>query len=217
MGKASRKKRTVQAKARRSNMGFTIVVTAIVVLGVAGIALSRGGGSGETSDGTPPTLKDHWHTAYAVNLCGTLQPNMPQPARLIGLHTHNDGLIHIEPQVTLSALDRGDNATLARYAEGMPGMKLTSSEIQPPGGTLMKNGDLCDGKDPGKLTIRQWKNAASDEFEDFTDPKDVKITDRGAVTMAFLPEGRKGEIAKPTSIPNLSNPNAGEGGGMPGQ
>ncbi|HZI37399.1 MAG TPA: hypothetical protein VFF24_03770 [Acidimicrobiia bacterium] len=215
MGKASRKKRPIQAKARRSNMGFTIVVTAIVVLGVAGIALSRGGDDG-TSDDTPPTLQDHWHSAYAVNICGVIQPNMPQPSRLLGIHTHNDGLIHIEPQVTLSALDRGKNATLARYAESMPGMKLSSSEIQAPGGKLMKNGDLCD-KDPGTLTIRQWENAGSDEFKDYTNPKDVKITDGGAITMAFLPESRKGEIAKPPSIPNLANPNAGEGGGMPGQ
>jgi hypothetical protein len=215
MGKASRKKRPIQAKARKSNMGFTIVVTAIVVLGVAGIALSRGGDDG-TSDDTPPTLQDHWHSAYAVNICGELQPDMPQPSRLLGIHTHSDGLIHIEPQVTLSALDRGKNATLARYAESMPGMKLSSSEIQVPGGELMKNGDLCD-KDPGTLVIRQWENAASDEFKDFTNPKDVKITDGGAITMAFLPESRKGEIAKPASIPNLANPNAGEAGGMPGQ
>jgi hypothetical protein len=215
MGKASRKKRPIQATARKSNMGFTIVVTAIVVLGVAGIALSRGGDDG-TSDDTPPTLQDHWHSAYAVNICGELQPDMPQPSRLLGIHTHSDGLIHIEPQVTLSALDRGKNATLARYAESMPGMKLSSSEIQVPGGELMKNGDLCD-KDPGTLVIRQWENAASDEFKDFTNPKDVKITDGGAITMAFLPESRKGEIAKPASIPNLANPNAGEAGGMPGQ
>ena len=97
-------------------------------------------------------------------------------------------------------------------------MKLSSSQIQVPGGPLMKNGDLCDGKDPGTLTIRQWLNAAGDEFKDYTNPKDVKITDGGAITMAFLPEGRKGEIAKPATIPNLANPNAGEGAGnMPGQ
>lgn len=215
MGKASRKKRPIKAKARKSSMGFTIVVVTIVVLGIAGIALSRGGG-GE-SDDSPPTINDHWHSAYAVNICGTIEPNMPQPSRLGGLHTHNDGLIHIEPFVTASALDRGKNATLARYAESMPGMKLSSTEIQVPGGKLMKKGDLCDGKDPGTLTIRQWKNAVSDEFEDFTDPKDVKVTDNGAITMAFLPESRKGEISKPASIPNLANPNAGEGGGMPGQ
>jgi hypothetical protein len=208
MGKASRKKRPVKASARKGSLGFTIVVTAIVVLGVAGIALSRGGGGGGASDDTPPTLNDHWHSAYAVNICGAVQPNMPQPSRLLGVHTHADGLIHIEPLVTASILDRGDNATLARFVEGMPGMKLTGSEIQVPDGKLMKNGDDCEGKGPGKLTIRQWENAGGDEFEDFTNPKDVKITDGGAITIAFLPEG--GEIAKPSSIPNLANPNAGE-------
>ncbi len=213
MGKASRKKRPIKAKARKGSLGFTVLVTAIVVLGVAGIALSRGGSGGGVSDDTPPTLQDHWHTAYGVNICGTVQPNMPQPARLLGIHTHADGLIHIEPNVTLSALDRGANATLARYVESEPGFKLTATEVQVPGGQLMKNGDLCDGKDAGKVTIRQWLNVASDEYKDYTNPKDVKITDGGAITIAFLPEGR--EISKPPSIPNLANPNAGEGQGMP--
>src|ERR1044072_7691439 len=108
MGKASRKKRPVKATARKGSMGFTIVVAAIVVLGVAGIALSRGGGGG-SSDDVPPTLNDHWHTAYAINMCGTIEPNMQQPARLLGLHTHYDGLIHVEPFVTASILDRGDH------------------------------------------------------------------------------------------------------------
>lgn len=208
MGKASRKKRPIKAKARKGSLGFTIVVTAIVVLGIAGIALSRGGGGGVSND-TPPTLNDHWHSAYAVNICGTVQPDMPQPTRLGGLHTHADGLIHVEPFVSASALDQGDNATLARYAESMPGFKLASGEVQPITGKLMKNGDDCEGKGPGKLTIRVWENAAGDEFKDYTDPKDVKILDGAAMTIAFLPEG--GEIAKPPSIPNLANPNAKEG------
>src|SRR5919198_4543489 len=108
MGKASRKKRPIKVKARKSSLGFTIVVVAIVVLGVAGIALSRGGGGG-SSDNTPPTLNDHWHTAYAVNLCGVVQPNMQQPDRLIGLHTHTDGLIHLEPFVTAPLPHPGNN------------------------------------------------------------------------------------------------------------
>ena len=211
MGKASRKKRPIKVKGRKGSTGFTIFLVVLFLAGGAMIFFSRGGGSASADD-TPPTLNDHWHTAYAVNLCGTIEPNMPQPDRLLGLHTHNDGLIHIEPFVTASVLDRGHNATLARFAEGEPGMKLTSSEVQLPGGKLMKNGDLCDGKDPGKLTIRQWKNATSDEFKDYTNPKDVKITDGGAITIAFLPAGREGDIAKPASIPNLANPNAGEGG-----
>lgn len=209
MGKASRKKRPVKARARKSSMGFTIVIVAIVALGGVGIALSRGGGDGASEE--PPGLNDHWHTAYAINICGTLQPNLPQPSRLLGVHTHNDGLIHAEPYVTGSILDRGKNANLARFAESEPGFKLTSTEIQIPGGQLMKNGDKCDGKDPGKLVFRQWENAGGDAFKDYTDPKDVRVRDGSAVTIAFVPEGA--EIAKPASIPNLANPNAGEGAG----
>ena len=212
MGKASRKKRPIKAKARKGSLGFSIVVVAIVVLGVAGIALSRGGGGGGASDEEPPTLNDHWHTAYGINICGSLQPNLPQPSRLLGVHTHNDGLLHVEPLVTASILDRGPNANLARFVEGQPGFKLTSSEIEIPGGEKKKNGDVCGDK-PGKLVFRQWENAAGDEFKDYTDPKDVKVLDGAALTIAFVPEGT--EIGKPASIPNLANPNAGEGQGMP--
>ena len=211
MGKASRKKRPVKARARKGSMGFTIVIVAIVALGGVGIALSRGGG--DSSGDKPPGLNDHWHTAYGVNICGSLQPNLPQPSRLLGIHTHNDGLMHAEPYVTGSILDRGDNAHLARFAESNPGFKVTSTEIQMPGGQLYKNGDKCDGKEPGRLIFRQWENAAADEFKDYTNPKDVKVIDGAALTIAFVPEGA--EIAKPASIPNLANPNAGEGQGMP--
>lgn len=208
MGKASRKKRPVKAKARKGSLGFTIVIVAIVALGGVGIALSRGGG--DSGGDKPPGLNDHWHTAFAVNICGSLQPNLPQPARLLGLHTHNDGLMHVEPFVTGSILDRGDNANLARFAEGNPGFKVSSTEIQMPGGQMYKNGDKCDGKDPGRIIFRQWANAAATEFKDYTNPKDVKALDGAALTIAFVPEGA--ELAKPTSIPNLANPNAGEGG-----
>ena len=211
MGKASRKKRPVKARARKGSLGFTIVIVAIVALGGVGIALSRGGG--DSGGDKPPGLNDHWHTAYGINICGTLQPNLPQPSRLLGMHTHNDGLMHAEPYVTGSILDRGDNANLARFAEGNPGFKLSSTEIQMPGGQLYKNGDKCDGKEPGRLIFRQWENAAGDEFKDYTNPKDVKVIDGAALTIAFVPEGA--EIAKPASIPNLANPNAGEGQGMP--
>jgi hypothetical protein len=182
-------------------------LTLVVLLGVWGVAASRSHLNPKVAH---PNFQDHWHMAYGIYICNEFRPPMPQPAQLIGLHTHTDGLIHVEPFVTGSILDRGDHVTLARFVEGETGFKLTSNEIQMPGGKLMKNGDQCDGK-PGKLTIRQWKDANSNDFKDFTNPKDVKITDGGAITMAFLPEGA--DIAKPGSIPNLANPNAGEGAG----
>jgi hypothetical protein len=213
MGKASTKKRVQRGGAKkmairgkRRPYGFYALIGLLVVAGIGGIALSRSGKAG--AGGESPGLFDHWHSAYAVDLCGTLQPNMPQPNTLIGLHTHSDGLIHVEPNVGGSILDRGANATLARFAEGEPGFKLSATEVQVPGGKLMKNGDQCDGK-PGQLTIRQWPSATADAFKDYTNPKDVKIIDGSAITVAFVPAGT--DIPKPTTIPNLSNPNAGEG------
>jgi hypothetical protein len=215
MGKASKSKAVKRAsgaskkKAMRGKSrpyGFYGIVALIVAAGVGGIALTRSGTAGAGNES--PGVQDHWHTAYAVNLCGTIQPNMAQPDQLIGLHTHTDGLIHVEPFVTGSILDRGDHATLARFVDGEPGFKLTSNEIQLPGGKLMKNGDDCDGK-PGQITIRQWPDANSDEFTDYTDPAKVKITNDGAITIAFVPAGT--DIVKPASIANLANPNAGEG------
>ena len=79
-----------------------------------------------------------------------------------------------------------------------------------PGGKLMKNGDQCDGK-PGQLTIRQWTDANGTAFKDYTNPKNVKITDGGALTIAFVPAGT--DIPKPATIAALSNPNAGEANG----
>jgi hypothetical protein len=214
MGKASTTKRIQKMsgakkqaiRGKRPAYGFYALIAVLVVAGIAGVALASGGGSSAGSES--PGLNDHWHTAYAVDICGAIQPNLPQPATLIGLHTHSDGLIHVEPYVTGSSLDRGANATLARFAEGEPGFKLTATEVQEPGGKVYKNGDQCDGK-PAQLVFRQWKDAAGTAYKDYTNPKDVKINDGGAVTIAFVPAGT--DIPKPTTIANLANPNAGEG------
>ena len=214
MGKASTKKRVQRAsgakkkamRGKRKPYGFYALIGALLLGGTGLIFVAKGGSS--SASGERPNLQDHWHTAYAVDICGTMEPNMAQPANLIGLHTHTDGLIHVEPYVTGSALDRGSNANLARFAEGEPGFKISSTEVQVPGGKLMKNGDQCNGK-PGQVTIRQWTDATGTAFKDYTNPHDVKITDGGAITVAFVPAGA--DIPKPTTIGNLSNPNAGEG------
>src|SRR2546423_2067367 len=171
MGKASTKKRVQRAsgakkmamRGKRRPYGFYALIAVVVAAGGAGIALSRSGGA--DASGEHPGPQDHWHTAYAVDICGTIQPNMAQPGTLIGLHTHTDGLIHVEPYVTGSALDRGSNANLARFRDGEPGFKLTSTEVQVPGGKLMKNGEQCDRK-PGKPGLPPWPQATADAFTD---------------------------------------------------
>ena len=87
MGKASTSKRIQRAsgvkkaamRGKRPPYGFYALIAVLVVAGVGGIALARNG-SGTGAGGESPGLNDHWHTAYAIDICGTIQPNLPQPA-----------------------------------------------------------------------------------------------------------------------------------------
>jgi hypothetical protein len=74
---------------------------------------------------TGPTIDDHWHVAYGINLCGTwaqlagdLEQRNAQDEVInedyiaTGIHSHDDGLIHIHPFTEAGA---GTNATLGVF------------------------------------------------------------------------------------------------------
>jgi hypothetical protein len=61
------------------------------------------------------------------------------------------------------------------------------------------------------MTNRQWPYSNADAIKDYANPKYVKILDGSAITVAYVPAGT--DIPKPSTIGNLANPNAGEGGG----
>ena len=119
MGKASTKKRVQRGsgakklamRGKRRPYGFYALIGVLVVAGTGGIILAKGGSS--SADGERPALYDHWHSAYAVDICGTIQPNMAQPANLIGIHTHTD---YTEPS-KVKITDQGA-ITIAFLAEG---------------------------------------------------------------------------------------------------
>ena len=157
---------------------------AVVVVGTFLIVSSRS--SVNKAAAEPPTVKDHWHTAYAIDICGKLQPNLPQPATLIGIHTHTDGLIHIEPA---NSLDTGKGATLGRFVSGEPGFKLTRTTLQYPGQKLMKNGDKCPDGKPGKVTLRVWDDPNSKGSIVAGDPTQVRIKNNRLLTIGFVSEG----------------------------
>lgn len=218
MGKASTGKKVARAASTGGGRtargttpwGWYSVMGAVVLIGVVTIAFSRSQRVHQLAHRTHPYGHDHWHAAYAIDICGQVQPNLPQPQDLIGLHTHTDGLIHVEPFVTSNPQDAGHSATLARFAQGEPGFKLTSSELRYPGGKTYHNGDKCGAK-KGLVQIKVWPKAKETAAEFFSDPKDVRIKDGQGITIAFLPAGA--EMSKPTTISNLANPNAKESGG----
>ena len=87
-----------------------------------------------------PSIGDHWHVAYKVYICGQRQPEFAFWQG--GIHTHDDGIIHIHP---LLPLEEGEGARLVKWFE-YGGGKLTQSEMRMPGSRdEYKNGDECPG------------------------------------------------------------------------
>src|SRR5215470_8111282 len=59
----------------RSSRWFVVTVTVACLLGVVGVVLAAGiGGEASASPPQPPSSDnpagDHWHAAFAVNICG---------------------------------------------------------------------------------------------------------------------------------------------------
>jgi len=218
MGKASQNKKVQRVaragggrKARRRTGGSMVWPTAIgvvVVLGVFLVVFSR---NERQSQAEPhPRLfasnpQDHWHIAYGFYTCDSFAPNLPADPERGGIHTHADGLIHVE---AVSSTETGKNATLEKFIqEFASGLKVTSTQLELPGGPKFKNGDKCHGK-PGKVQILVWKSKSAKTFRVVTDPKKVALRNLEVVTIAFAPEGAK--IPQPASVSAFANPNAGE-------
>jgi hypothetical protein len=194
MGKASRKKRPVKAKARKGSLGFTITITAIIVIGIAGIALSRSGG--ESSDTGPGAkIGDHWHAAFGVNLCGTWQANTPTYEAATGVHSHGDGFMHIHP---FSAAGAGKNATVGLFLK-QAGDKVSATQVDF-AKQKFKNGDVCDNLDKKAGELRWSVNGQ----EKTGNPADYAPADRDVVAVAFLPKDVA--IGAPPAAAAGSNP-----------
>lgn len=185
MGKASSRKKIVKAsrtagRTRSSrNLGWWGLVTAIVVLGVGLVVISRP----EKTEAEPPRLNDHWHAAYGINICGETLPGLVDVKEdTSGIHSHGDGLIHMHP---FSSRYTGKGANLAAFGE-TTGMTLTDSSLQVPGRDKLKNGDRCPDKDGksgerGVLQVMVWDSAADTtgsllkgDFADYA-PKDGSV------------------------------------------
>jgi hypothetical protein len=186
MGKASSSKKV--SRVARTGGGRTArgrgswlwpsVLTVTVVLGTAGIVVSR---AQNQADDSPPHMGDHWHAAYGFDICGQFQGDLPQPESLIGIHTHGDGVIHVEPQ---NAFDTGNGATFGRWVSGQPGLKVSATSIQLPGLKALKNGDKCGDKPAFVQTLVDGKRYTGD-------PKDIRIEQGQTITVAFVPRGTK--------------------------
>jgi hypothetical protein len=220
MGKQSSNKKVQRAaraggsrkiSRRQNSMLWPAVIAVVVVLGIVLIVVSRGenqAGAGERPRLFQEFPEDHWHEAFGVNLCGTYQADLPEAVNS-GIHTHGDGLIHVE---ATNSAETGKNATLGKFvADYGSGFRLTDTELRLPGGKTYKNGDKCDNGKVGRVAVYIW-NTVDDKTPEIhtSDLAGIRIGNERVVAFSFNPEGA--ELEQPASVKGLTDPNAGEGG-----
>jgi len=217
MGRASSSKKVARAagtgggRVGKSNrpLGWYAFIVLVTILGVSGIVLSRAERRQEfaaTADGTAPLPgKDHWHNAYGFYLCDSFAPSLGDISG--GIHSHADGLIHIEP---LTRREAGRNATLARFLEAAD-VEIDDDSLQLPGGEEYEEGRTkCAGERDGVLQLK-----VNDEPPVTTGLTSRKMEEGDVVTIAFAPKGS--EIPKPPSEGALREQLAGGGTQVPGE
>lgn len=191
----------------RTNTTWYALTAAIVLIGVALVVFLR-----PTSVSPGVELGQHWHAALGVYACNrwdgdanwptpidqtTKEPVGADTGIYAGLHSHNDGLIHMEPQTSDVT---GTNGTIGNYFK-LAGFELSSSRIKFVTATL-KNGDKC-GRTRGAL---QW---LANGKKRTGDPADYVVHDQDWIVIAFLPDTKKiTSLGKPPSFQNLAKEGA---------
>jgi hypothetical protein len=201
----ARKGRTASAAragGRKTDRTSWIAAGVILLVGILLVVIMR-----PSSSSAGVALGEHWHAALGVYACDKwdgdaswdtpVNPSTGGPVRVgsniyAGLHSHKDGLIHMEPQ---TSDEIGKHATLGTYFS-FNGFELSSSHVKFATADL-KNGDKC-GNATGKL---HWLVNGKERTGN---PGDYVLHDRDWIVVAFLPDSKTiTSLGKPPSFANL--------------
>ena len=236
--KAAKLAKSGQGKKVRFQGGtlFPVVVTVIIVLGLALVVYARQSRPSVDASGAPQQ-SDHWHHAYGFYLCDTwfkLEGDAEQPGtddftqyQRTGIHSHEDGLIHWHP---FSSAAVGSNATLGVFLDTY-GVELTNSKLTFPESQQAALESQLAAQDPPREDILVWEDGdkctvdGSDEnaelkvvvWNNFTDTDDgttyiadfdnIRLDqDQMVVAIAFVPDDT--DVSMPPWAPDL--PSLGE-------
>ncbi len=154
-----------------------VLMVVIVVGGVFLIGYSRNERLHQASASVAPTKTDNWHAALAIDLCGTVQPNLPANTNLstAGIRTFGDGVIDVDPgAVSNPSAFTGTHATLgtfiATYGNGfalssttltMPAKAsaTTSSSATTPASSGTSKTSTAGSKAPGSKSVTSTTSA----------------------------------------------------------
>jgi hypothetical protein len=214
---------------------FPIAVILVVLLGLLAIVYGRqsrpADGSGVPRVNNGANADAHWHAAFGIYICDTFQPKivgtkeetgvdpttgksvlLNDKFKLLGIHSHGDGIIHYHPSSTKSS---GNRAKLGVFLD-VYDIKLTSSELVMPadqGGDKWSTKDTKCGGKATNLVVRVWpKYSNKNDFHDtVTDFNNIRILNDGMVfVVAFVPKGT--DIPQPDWAAQLPTLGASDGG-----
>jgi len=220
MGKASSSKKVARAAGiggGRTNRGKAPVLwySTLVLILLAGVGLTSFSRDQRLDELGSPTSKEeprpgtHWHVALGVRVCDQWLEPLRSEADNNGIHTHGDGLIHVEPNL---ASVSGSRAVFERFAETVKGEVAADRFAWPEGDGKKKKvehktGDKC-GEQEGE--VKTFYNGEPHEG----DPSEIRLTDQGKLVLAFVPKGTTYEqIGDPPSTTELAK----QGGPSPEQ
>lgn len=221
------------------------LATACILVAAVGCSNDGDGGGATTVEGGDaavpaalagdgPTTEDHWHIAYAFDLCNpdTGEQQMatvegdeeirdesgapvgaaPKYAAT-GVHSHDDGVIHWH---AFSSQATGANATLGVFLD-VYDVELTDSSLVFPqdqgGGVSFSEGNTMCGDEPGQLSVTVWPDYADTESAVTVTEgiADIPITqDDSVFVISFAPEGA--EMSQPSWAADLPELGARDGG-----
>jgi len=189
-------------------MGFPLVVVLIILLGTSLVIYARS----TRADALSPKLNvgvagggggDHWHAAIGIYNCDHFETdpivrgaNWPDAS---GIHSHDDGIIHIHPFVSSAT---GTRARMKVFFDTM-GLKFSDSSLELTNGNTLVSGTDCNGK---KATLRIARfniDTPNTPIEIITKnlPNVRFLADREAFTIALVPDGV--DIPIPPTAANL--------------
>ncbi len=148
---------------------------------------------GEPDSSVGPTANvDHWHKAFGVYLCGDWLIEPQETTDIGGLHSHQDGLLHIHPFLPET---EGTGATLSRFMESFAYTLTDRSFTDDLGNTVTEGESDCDGE-PARLAVAIWDAAVGEVPSGAPDRivtdglADVIFErDGGAIAITFVADG----------------------------
>jgi hypothetical protein len=229
--RSKRRRAAVRSAKRTKNNTWWYGLTALILIaGIALVVYARANNNDvlplvfdqNQPANSPHNIKAHLHAALGVYDCdhwvgdqnGTGVWQWPastpdgRPGQVgninayAGMHSHSDGIIHMEPTTADAA---GKHATIGKYFDyggwdvSSTGYDFLSANNE----VKVKNGDKC-GSEPGKLQWATSKLEGSDTAKQLTwtahtgNPGGFKLNNDDVVVIAFLPESK--------SVVNLPNP-----------